>query len=163
MPSSAPLYLGKRNIRMHCGKKTCRYIQCDAMGSALLGAFRSWRLCGCYFDMYYPPKHCCSPRTSFRSTVLPNRSIVLQRNNTHSQTLNCSAIVLRKITKNLNCWHPNSPALNLIKLRWDVLDQAYSMKAPHSNLQDFNDLLPKFWCCIPQKTFRGIYHTILLL
>ncbi|KAK3570928.1 hypothetical protein QTP86_030463, partial [Hemibagrus guttatus] len=39
--------------------------QCHALGNVLLGNLGSCHPCGCYFDMYHLPRHCCRPCTPF--------------------------------------------------------------------------------------------------
>ncbi|KAM6977734.1 LOW QUALITY PROTEIN: uncharacterized protein FYW47_002524 [Aplochiton taeniatus] len=48
---------------MPYGKKASRQRSCDALGNVLLKNLGSWYSCGCYFDTYHLPKHCCRPRT----------------------------------------------------------------------------------------------------
>lgn len=40
-------------------------------GSVMLGNLGFWYLYGCYFDMYYLLKLCCSPSTLFHGTNIP--------------------------------------------------------------------------------------------
>ena len=50
-------------------KKASRLRHCDALG--MLGNLGSFHPCGCYFDMYHLPKHCCRPCTPFHGNSIP--------------------------------------------------------------------------------------------
>lgn len=43
----------------------------DALANILLGKLGSRHPCGCYFDMYHLPKHCCRPHKAFRESNIP--------------------------------------------------------------------------------------------
>ncbi|KAK3575103.1 hypothetical protein QTP86_020701, partial [Hemibagrus guttatus] len=61
----ASLTWGTHGTRMHYGKKASWWRQCHALGNILLKNLGSCHPCGCYFDTYHLPKHCCRPCTPF--------------------------------------------------------------------------------------------------
>ncbi|KAK3574005.1 hypothetical protein QTP86_034358, partial [Hemibagrus guttatus] len=65
----ASLTGGTRGTRMHYGKKASQRRQCHALGNVLLGKIGFCHPCGCYFDTYHLPKHCCRPCTPFHGNT----------------------------------------------------------------------------------------------
>ena len=63
--------------------------------------------CGCYFDMYHLPKHCCRLCKPFHGNSIPWWLVP------HSKRYGVLT------------WPPNFPDLNPIKHLWDVLDKAW--------------------------------------
>ena len=74
----ASLTWGKHGTRMHYEKKACQRRQCDALGNVLLGNLGCCHPCGCYFDTYHLPKHCCRP---FMGTVFHDGCGLFQHDN----------------------------------------------------------------------------------
>ena len=52
---------GTHGTKMYCGRKASRWRLCDALGNVLLGNLGFCHPCGCYFDIYHLPMHCCRP------------------------------------------------------------------------------------------------------
>ncbi len=62
---------GTHGTKMQYSKKASLWRQCDALGNVLLGNLGSCHPCGCYFDTYYLPKHCCRPCIPFHGNHIP--------------------------------------------------------------------------------------------
>ena len=72
---------GTHGTLMHYGKMASRRRQCDALGNVLPGNLESCHPCGCYFDTYHLPKHCCRPLHPFMEMVLPDGCGLFQQDN----------------------------------------------------------------------------------
>ena len=87
--------------RKHYGKKASRQIWCFGQCSDLGSCYP----CGCYFDMYHLPKHCCRLCTPFHVSNIP------------------WWLVPQSKSYEVLTWPPNFPDLYPIKHLWDVLDK----------------------------------------
>ena len=78
--------------------------------------------CGCYFDMYHLPKHCCRPCAPFHGNGIPWWH--WQDNAPWHKAKMVQECFEEHINEfNVLTWPPNSPDLNPIKHLWDVLDK----------------------------------------
>lgn len=83
------------------------FTQCDV----LLKSFGSWQSHGCYFDVYHPPKHWCTPNISSSQ-----KAVTSQQKNT-MQTTKTAQEQLEEHDQELKAliWLPNSKYLSLMK------------------------------------------------
>ncbi|KAK3520557.1 hypothetical protein QTP70_026490 [Hemibagrus guttatus] len=115
----ASLTWGTHGTRMHYGKKVSQRRQCHALGNVLLGNLGSCHPCGCYFDTYHLPKHCCSPCTPFHGNGI-----------IHNAPCHKAKMMQEWFDDHNNefevmTWTPNSPDLSPIQHLWDVLDKQF--------------------------------------
>jgi len=130
------------------------------LGNVLLGNLGSCHPCGCYFDTYHLPKHCCRPCTPFHGK---SGCDLFHQDNApcHKAKMLQEWFEEHNIEFEVLNWPPSSPDLNPIEHLWDVLNkQVRSMEAPPHNLQDLKDLLLTSWCQIPQHTFRSLVESM---
>ena len=67
----APFTWGSDGTRMHCGKTTSWWRECDALGNVLPGNTGSGHSCGRQFDMCHLAKHRCRPGTPLLGNGIP--------------------------------------------------------------------------------------------
>ncbi len=110
--------LSEEDMAAGCtGKKAGRRRQCYALGNVLLGDLGSWHSCGCYFDTYHLPKHCCRPRTPFHGSGVPWRQCPLSA----ECTCHTAKTVQEWFEEHDNefkvlLWPPNSPESDWVSI-----------------------------------------------